>query len=62
MGLAFKYRQNPDKSWDSTCPVCSLIVARVDDPAQLPEHESKHICNPKHIKPMPVDFAVFLAR
>jgi hypothetical protein len=42
----WKHRKNQDDSWDSICPHCALIIARVDKEMKLASHERMHTCDP----------------
>lgn len=58
-----KHRHNADNSWDSICPHCFLIIARVELEAQLAPLELQHICDPALLrKPAPLNFRVFFGR
>jgi hypothetical protein len=58
-----KHRKNNDNSWDSICPNCSLIIARVDNESELPLHERMHACDPAIFrKPISLSFQLSPAR
>lgn len=58
----FQHRNNQDDSWDSICPRCSLIVARVDHETQLARFEKTHTCDPAIFRKPAMKFLVFHQR
>jgi hypothetical protein len=58
-----KHRKNKDNSWDSICPRCSLIIARVKQESDLTVHELLHDCDPALFRKAPsVGFHLTFAR
>lgn len=61
--LTWKHRKNQDESWDSICPKCTLIIARVSKEADLAIHERMHTCDPALFRKTPtVGYRISFAR
>jgi hypothetical protein len=44
--ISFAHRNNGNGTHDSICRGCFMTVASARDEAELPRHESDHICRP----------------